>query len=102
LGEQHPEFDLSGPGPPVGVLTGPSGGVGGNGRDAGAVHRDVELRDRCAWPDRGQLSGEDRGRLGVADRDEGLPVGFCAAFHPFGGQLDAGQGGQQFTGFGER
>ena len=48
LGEQHPEFDLSGPGPTVGVLTGPPGGVGGHGRDAGAVHRDVELRDRCA------------------------------------------------------
>lgn len=102
MGEQHAEFDLAGPGPTVGVLPGSPGGVGGHGRGAGAVDRDIQLRDRGGWPDRDELSGQHRGRVGITDREQRLPVGLGAAFHSFGRQRDAGQVGQQLTRFGER
>ena len=95
LGEQAGELDLPGAGPSVRVLAGPAGGLRGHHRHAGAVDGDVERVRRAGRRKRDDPAGQDRRGSGLGDRGRGRAVGLGGPLHAPGGQLHAGELGQQ-------
>ena len=102
LGEHAGELDLAGAGPPVGGLAGPAGGLGAHHGYPGAVDRDVQLVRQGCRRQRNQGAGQDRPGLRLDHRGGCRAAGFGGPLDPLGGQLDAGQLGQQTGRSGER
>ena len=85
------------------AFAGAAFGLGRHHGHSGAVDGDVEhVRPRRGRRQRHHLAGADRVGLGGDGRAGRGAAGFGGPLDPLGGQIDAGQFGEQAAGLGER